>query len=80
LLVVVVGVIVTEGPVPPEIGAAVFPVEPRYHWYESGAVPVAITDSVALEPGAIVTDDVRFVIAGGVHVGAGVPGEHTLPG
>ncbi len=31
-------------------GVEVVPDDPWYHWYESGAVPVAVTDSVAVWP------------------------------
>ena len=46
------GVTNTE-PVAPGIGSVITPDAPRYHWYASGAVPVAWTLSCAVPPAEI---------------------------
>jgi hypothetical protein len=77
--VVAVGVTVRDGPVAPEIGLAVFPLAPVYHWYVS-EVPVAATDSVAEEPDETDMDCGCEVIAGAVHDGGGGVVLHEPPG
>jgi len=57
-------------PVAPDIGVAVLPLVPTYHWNESGAVPLAVTVIVVDEP-AVIVPGLGFgplVTAGGVHV------------
>jgi hypothetical protein len=59
------GETVTELPVP--MGEDVLPLAPAYHWYVSGAVPVAVTEMVALWPALIVGEFGPLVITGAVH-------------
>lgn len=49
----------------PEIGDAVFPEIPRYHW-NVGEVPEATTARFAVPPLATATEDGEVVIAGGI--------------
>jgi hypothetical protein len=84
-VVVDAGETVMVGPVPPATGEVVVPDGPVYHWYDSGAVPVAPTESVAELPDAIVVDAGCDVIDGGVQAGGGGGGgvefgAQTLPG
>jgi hypothetical protein len=65
--------------VAPAIGFVVVPLGPTYHWYVRGAVPVAVTLSVAIVPGAIDWLCGCVVIIGGwVTVIVAVP-ESALP-
>ncbi|HEX6085277.1 MAG TPA: hypothetical protein VF266_12180 [Thermoanaerobaculia bacterium] len=61
-VVVAVGDTVTELLVAPLIA-----VVPANHWYDSGAVPVALACSVVLDPLGIVTDCGSPVIVAGLH-------------
>lgn len=49
------GATLTDAPVAPAIGFAVFPDVPMYHWYENGAVPAVATVRVVEAPGRIDT-------------------------
>ena len=53
--------------VAPLIGLVVVPEAPLYHWYVSGVVPVAATDSVAEPPALIAVDCGGVVIDGAAH-------------
>jgi hypothetical protein len=54
--------------VAPEMGLAVFPDAPVYHWTVMGRVPFAVTVSVMLWPDEIVADDGLPLIVGGVQI------------
>ena len=57
--------------VAPATGLVVVPELPWYHRYWSGAVPVAVTERVAVAPEAIVVLAGWLVIRGGVQAPAG---------
>jgi hypothetical protein len=56
-----------EAALPPTTGIEVSPLSPWYHWNESGAVPVAVTDNITISPFGAVRLCGSEVIAGGVH-------------
>ena len=61
------GETVTDAAVAPLIGFVVVPDAPMYHWYVSGASPVARTESVTDLPAVDDIDDGCAVIDGAAH-------------
>jgi hypothetical protein len=71
------GATVMLGEVAPAIGEVVTPDGPMNHWYVSGPVPVAETESVVEEPAVMVREVGCEVITGAVHGTVHVPPGYT---